>query len=504
MPAALPVKVIITHRGAAKAKYTASGWTKIRRAITALTKADKARGVTTRFLAVDSAADAHKIGATVVGAPADSAAIKAFIDKLYAAWEPGYLLLLGGPELLSQVLLGNPLWTGNPDDDPDQFVASDLPYACAAPFSNVANDFRGATRAVGRLPDLMGASDPAALVQLMTRAAKMTPVAKGVTTAVLAVSAKVWQVSTQLSIGKLPGVSGSVHTVPPDDQSWTKSEFAPVLHFVNCHGGEFDPRWYGQANASQVTLPAAIDAALLPGLVAAGTVVATECCYGTAHWPPTAAHGQASVAMTYLAEGAGGVFGASTVAYGPAAANEYADTMARLFAEQVLLGASLGRAALTARQQFVQGQAFLDPTDIKTLAQFDLLGDPSVHTFAVTSGVPHSLPAGVQSRRAVASAVGAALDHSVTVSDATPRYQAGISRTTLQRLLGRTIPADTLVRTFDSSSRADALRAGLGPARPSRVAHTAFVSTGRNRPKTLVVVREEPGSAPEVRLVFRR
>ena len=66
--------------------------------------------------------------------------------------------------------------------------------------------------------------------------------------------------------------------------------------------------------------------------------------------------------MTYLAQGAAGVFGASTVAYGPATSNNYADVMCRLFVEEVLGGASLGRAALSARQRFVQSQSFLDPS----------------------------------------------------------------------------------------------------------------------------------------------
>jgi limonene-1,2-epoxide hydrolase len=48
------------------------------------------------------------------------------------------------------------------------------------------------------------------------------------------------------------------------------------------------------------------------------------------------------------------------------------------FLQQVLAGASLGRAALEARQQFARSSPELDPTDIKTIAQFNLLGDPSI------------------------------------------------------------------------------------------------------------------------------
>jgi hypothetical protein len=59
----------------------------------------------------------------------------------------------------------------------------------------------------------------------------------------------------------------------------------------------------------------------------------------------------------------------------------------------VLEGASLGRAALMARQRFIQETSELDPVDLKTLAQFNLLGDPSVHP--VKTENPTGVPKGV-------------------------------------------------------------------------------------------------------------
>jgi hypothetical protein len=44
----------------------------------------------------------------------------------------------------------------------------------------------------------------------------------------------------------------------------------------------------------------------------------------------------------------------------------------------VLGGASVGRAFLEARQEFAQSPSELDPFSLKTLAQFTLLGDPSI------------------------------------------------------------------------------------------------------------------------------
>ena len=87
-------------------------------------------------------------------------------------------------------------------------------------------------------------------------------------------------------------------------------------------------------------------------------------------------------ASAILFEGAYGYFGSSTIAYGPAEGNGAADLITQYFLLAMLDGASLGRAALLARQRFVQQTAELDPMDLKTLGQFNLLGDPSVHPAA--------------------------------------------------------------------------------------------------------------------------
>ena len=236
-------------------------------------------------------------------------------------------------------------------------------------------------------------ADPDVLVDLLRHAAAAVPLTTPATTPVFALSTKTWRLSTQLTLGKLAGVSGTVRTCPPSDVSWTAAELAPVVHLVNCHGAEFDPRWYGEARLGQQDVPPAMDARLLPGLIPRGSVVAAECCYGAAHWPPAAAGGQAGIAATQLREGASGVFGSANVSYGPAAANAYADVICQLFVSEVLAGAFLGRAALTARQRFVQGESFLDPSDLKTLGQFDLLGDPSAHPI-VRPGQSGVSPAG--------------------------------------------------------------------------------------------------------------
>ena len=95
---------------------------------------------------------------------------------------------------------------------------------------------------------------------------------------------------------------------------------------------------------------------------------------------------------------------ATTIAYGPADDNGNADVICQLFIEQVLRGASLGRALLEARLGYVRQQSVVDPYDEKTLAQFVLLGDPSLHPFVEAGGAEDDGVAGREGRRACRAA----------------------------------------------------------------------------------------------------
>ena len=103
------------------------------------------------------------------------------------------------------------------------------------------------------------------------------------------------------------------------------------------------------------------------------------------------------ICQGYLIQGTYGYFGSTTIAYGPEVGNGTADLITQYFLLAILDGASLGRAALLARQRFVQQTAELDPIDLKTLGQFNLLGDPSIHPAVTTSAT--SIPKGVDTHQ---------------------------------------------------------------------------------------------------------
>jgi hypothetical protein len=365
-------KLILTNRSVLQVKY-GTGLGKIDVALTALIAADKVRGLATKVVALDDAVQMKALGAPVVKDPSDPAQNKNAIDGIYNASAPDYLVLLGAIDVVPHQDVRNPVYS--PPDDDDKYAFGDLPYACDKPFSREPADFTGPTRVVGRIPDLNGGTDPAYLVDLVSAAGSWTSRPRSQYELPFGITAWVWRGSTGLSLKNLFGSDRDLRTIPADGPSWPATYFSRRSHFINCHGAPMDFHFYGQKGNDY---PPSLDATLIAGKVAQGTVVAAECCYGAQLYAPKKVKGQAGISSTYLAGGAYGFFGSSTIAYGPEKGNGSADLICQFFLKHILHGASLGRAALQARQDFVRSTATLDPTDLKTLAQFSLLGDPSI------------------------------------------------------------------------------------------------------------------------------
>jgi hypothetical protein len=367
-------KVIVALQAALLAKYGQAGLARIAKALKDLIAADKRRGLATIVVHLDEADDMAGFGGHIAHKP-DARAVKGAIDRIAAAAQPHYILLLGGPDVMPMVHLLNPAHGGK-DGDSDRWVPSDLPYACEAPYSTNANRFRGPTRVVGRLPDLMAASEPTLLTRLIMAAARAKPRPRSEYQSSFSLSAAAWAASTQLSLLNTFGHAKSMHQSPHKGPHWRAALLAPRVHFINCHGAHNRPEYYGQPPGVE-DYPVSHHSKSLHGKISAGTVVAAECCYGAQLYDPARSEGHKGIALTYLEDGAACVFGSTTIAYGPSEGNGSADLICQYFVQQVLAGASLGRAALEARQKFAGSRTHLDPIDLKTLAKFYLLGDPS-------------------------------------------------------------------------------------------------------------------------------
>jgi hypothetical protein len=270
--------------------------------------------------------------------------------------------------------LKNPLF--NPvGGDQDEFAFGDLPYACEAPYSQRPQDFTGPTRVVGRLPDLNGVADLDYLIRIIEVAAQYKSLKAADYSSYLGISAEVWRGSTELSLTNLFGSAKDMQLAPDKGPKWESQLIQRRTHFINCHGAQADSNFYGQRGNSY---PKAHDASFFDRKIKQGTIAVAECCYGGELYNPNLSNGQPGICNTYLGNKAYGFFGATTIAYGPAEGNGSADLICQYFLSSVLKGASTGRAALEARQRFIESSPELDPVDLKTLAQFNLYGDPSL------------------------------------------------------------------------------------------------------------------------------
>ncbi|MCK1511361.1 hypothetical protein IVB22_01990 [Bradyrhizobium sp. 190] len=416
-------KIIVSNRAALTAKYGSAGVGKIKQAVTALIAADEKRGIKTRLVYLDTAAAMKNFRGKAVTDPADARQNKEAIDAIFKTGDPDYLMILGAADVVPHQDMTNPTFV--PNDDPDRFAYGDLPYACDTPYSRDIATFKGPTRVVGRLPDLtrktglngQKPASPAYLVSVLGFAEKFKSRDVAEYGKFFGLSTHSWRKSTELSLSNTFGNHGALTIAPPSGPTHSAARIAPLAHFINCHGGQTDPNFYGEKGNSQ---PISLTSDGIAKKIKPGTVAAVECCYGAELYDSVTLGLPIPICQRYLIQGAYGYFGSSTIAYGPADGNGAADLITQYFLAAVLGGASIGRAALMARQQFVAQTGELDPVDLKTLAQFSLLGDPSITPAVVPS--PTSVPKGVDAeqgerqsrhlRRAKLRAVGQLLQES--------------------------------------------------------------------------------------------
>jgi hypothetical protein len=381
-------KIIVTNRKRLLSKYGNEGFKTISQALTVLGNADKRRGISSNIVYLDDSADMKKVRGKAVTDALDPLQNKKAIDSVFKFYNPHYLMILGAPDVLPHQDLDNPA-----REDGDDHAWSDLPYACDAPYSQDPARFVGPTRVVGRLPDLFGANESSYLISLLKVATEYKMRSPDDYMLYLGLSAGIWQGSTQLSLYNIFGNADKLLIAPPSGPNYPNGELRNRMHFINCHGGEAKPAFYGQRDKNDQSFPESLTTQSTNGTIVEGTVAAVECCYGAELYDSITLGIDIPICQSYLQQGAYGYFGSTTIAYGPDNTNAEADLICQYFLLKVFEGASLGHAALMARQLFVRDNAQMDPFNLKTLAQYCLLGDPSVHPITVQSAT--GIPTGV-------------------------------------------------------------------------------------------------------------
>jgi hypothetical protein len=367
------LKLIITSKANLKLKYQ-NKFSALQKLFSKLAQADKNKDLNTKLVYIDDASSAKKFGISPVTSVSEKNCKDVF-DAIFKKHNPAYMVIFGAQDVFPFQELDNELDNPDPDGDNDRTVPSDLPYACESPYSKKIASFTNAARVVGRIPDIPGQANLDYVKTLIDDIIKQKQVQKSGYMDYFSVTASVWTKSTQQSIQNIFGNHDKLLICPTAGTGYSKKQLAPLSHFYNCHGGPLDPNFYGQKGSSfPVSLNSTAD---LNNKISYGTVVAAECCYGAELSDPS--ESGLSIANNYLLNHALSFMGSSTIAYGPSSGQGLADLICQYFMKCVHTGASTGRALLEARQKFlnVSGPT-IDAYELKTIAQFYILGDPSV------------------------------------------------------------------------------------------------------------------------------
>jgi hypothetical protein len=385
------IKLSITVRAALAAKYDRTALARIDKAVAAWRAADAARGITTVHLAIDDAAAMKKLGVVALKGPPSAIEVKRALDALCRKLRPDYVLLFGGHEIVPMFVVANPSFDPNGDDD--KVVPTDNPYACSAAYGAKRRaSYLVPDRVVGRIPDLAGDRDPSWLLDYLKRATGWKPRPAAFYRSAYAVVCDEWKAAGEACMSYLGLPAAELQISPPahDGDATARRRLSRSLHLIKCHGASLDPRFYGQKGASY---PEVLFSTTLRGRLEEGTLAAAMCCYGAQVYSPTDPAAQMpgawQLATTYLRRGGVGFAGSTKIAWVGVDRMLCADWIAAAFLKSALGGASIGRALLESKQDYVkwlatQGQQ-PDTADEKSLIENVLLGDPSLHP--VASGI---------------------------------------------------------------------------------------------------------------------
>ena len=383
------VKLSVTVGSRLERKYTPAALKTIERAVKDWIAADARRGIRTIHVAVDDATAMKALGVPAVTGSATAAKVKRAVDALWARLTPDYLVLFGGHDVVPHFVVDNPSY--DPTGDDDQKVPTDNPYASSLPFrASTRSSYLIPDRVVGRIPDMIGDGDPAWLVDYLATATGWTSRAVSTYQEAYAICCDPWQRAGEACMTHIGEPPSRLLVSPPqgDGSASAIGRLGSRLHLIKCHGSPLDPQFYGQHGSNY---PIALCSKTLKPRLKPNTLVAAMCCYGAQVYSPAdpagAVPGEWPLASTYLRKGGLGFVGSTMIAWVGDEEMMCADWVAAGYLKCALGGASVGRAFLEAKQDYVrwinqQGHA-PDIADEKTLIEYVLLGDPSVQPVGV-------------------------------------------------------------------------------------------------------------------------
>ncbi len=389
LPKPETIKLSVTVKGRLEHKYKPAALRQIDAAVEAWKQADAKRGIETVHVAVDDSAAMLKARHDYfpkaprikpVSGRVTAAKVKRAIDDLWKRLKPEYLVLFGGHDIVPMFVVDNPHYS--PRGDYDKKVLTDSPYASSFPSYLVPD------RVMGRIPDVVSDRDPAWLLAYLDTAASWKSRGVRFYGETYAICSVEWKDPAKKCMRYIPKPASDLLISPPtrDISTSARNRLSARLHMIQCHGNPNDAKFYGKKSEGRF-LQAITSTTLKPRLKPA-TVVATGCCYGAQVSSLKVQRGkkpgQWPVASTYLRKGALGYVGSTMITLHDPSNMLLADSIVAEYLHSVMHGASIGRAFLDAKQIYLRRLIFdqhygLDDGDEKTLIEYVLLGDPSIH-----------------------------------------------------------------------------------------------------------------------------
>jgi Peptidase family C25 len=390
------VKLSVTVKRRLEHKYGAK-LQQINTAIQAWINADAKRRICTVHVAVDDSAAMLKVWRDYfpkarrvrpVSGKVTAPKIKRAIADLWNRLSPDYLVLFGGRDIVPMFEVDNPsnFLSSPPVVDRDRKLATDNPYASSKIFRpRDISSYLVPDRVIGRIPDMMHSGDPAWLVDYLETASRWASNPLSFYRETYAICSSEMTTAGRDSMQYLSKPVSDLLISPParDIRRSARNRLSARLHLIKCHGNPLDATFWGKGKR----FVRAITSATLKAHLKPATLVGTMCCYGAQIFSPHAkharSHGRWPIASTYLRKGALGFVGSTRMAWLGQGAMASADWIVADYLNRILEGASIGRAFLESKQKFAgyytaKGRV-LDRKKEKTMIEYVLLGDPSIH-----------------------------------------------------------------------------------------------------------------------------
>lgn len=295
------------------------------------------------------------------------------LRRIVGVARPKYLFILGNEEIIDVAR-----WE-NRAGDGDEVVESDLCYAtldAESPWEGQEYDFDEAIR-VGRLPTYAGEgidNFKAYFENATLHIGKMDRLIP------YGLSAFVWEEETNYEFGQIASRQVDVSPLVGKANVALRMGSESNLLFFNLHGSGQTRYWYGQEDCDY---PEAFSPSVLRQMDRP-YFLGVEACYGARYLDGLTP--EDSIVLTAMQSHCIAFLGSSRVAFGtPSPTGSCADFVVGSFIKAINQGESAGDAHVAGLKRLTDDWESMDDSDIKTMAEFALYGDPSARKGANAS-----------------------------------------------------------------------------------------------------------------------